>query len=117
MAYVIGSPCEGVCDASCVDACPVDCIYAPLPIEQIKQIRQQAQSDDEKMEALQGYQLYINPDECIDCDACLPQCPVDAIRPEDESSQLFDVEQYREVNEQFFEQGQPAYNSAGLRDE
>ncbi len=55
MTYVIAEPCIDVKDRSCVDVCPVDCIY---------------ESDD---------QLYIHPDECIDCGACVPECPVTAI--------------------------------------
>ena len=46
MAYVIVEPCIGVIDRACVDACPVDCIY---------------EGED---------QLYVHPDECIDCGAC-----------------------------------------------
>lgn len=58
MAYVITAPCIGVKDASCVAECPVDCIY-------------------------EGHdQYFINPDECIDCHACVPACPVSAIFPE-----------------------------------
>ncbi|HEV8615140.1 MAG TPA: 4Fe-4S binding protein [Methylomirabilota bacterium] len=60
MAYVIAEPCIGVKDASCLAACPVNCIY---------------RADE---------QLYINPDECIDCGACDPVCPVNAIFPEGE---------------------------------
>lgn len=117
MTYVIGSPCEGVCDASCVDACPVDCIYAPIPIEKIREMRQQAgAADDEKLPELEGMQLYIHPDECIDCDACVPQCPVDAIRPDTETHEAFDVETYRQINENYFEAGHPAYNSMGKRE-
>lgn len=55
MPFVIGSPCIDVLDRSCIDECPVDCIY----------------EGDRK--------LYINPSECIDCGACVPTCPVDAI--------------------------------------
>ncbi|MFE9775066.1 ferredoxin [Streptomyces sp. NPDC005931] len=55
MAYVIGLPCVDVKDRSCVDECPVDCIY-------------------EGRRA-----LYIHPDECVDCGACEPVCPVEAI--------------------------------------
>ena len=47
-------------DKSCVEACPVDCIY---------------EIDD---------QLVINPEECIDCGACVDPCPVNAISHEDE---------------------------------
>jgi NAD-dependent dihydropyrimidine dehydrogenase PreA subunit len=60
MTYVIAEPCIGVKDRSCVDVCPVDCIY-----------------EDED-------QLYIHPDECIDCGACVPACPVTAIFDEEE---------------------------------
>ncbi|MFI5206551.1 MAG: ferredoxin [Gemmatimonadales bacterium] len=60
MPYIIAQPCIGVKDRGCVDVCPVDCIY-----------------EDEKM-------LYIHPDECIDCGACEPECPVTAIFPEED---------------------------------
>ena len=59
MAYIITEACIGVKDRACVDVCPVDCIY---------------EGED---------QLYIHPDECIDCGACEPECPVEAIFPED----------------------------------
>ena len=57
MAYVIAEPCIGTKDKSCVDVCPVDCIHG--------------KDDDE--------QLYIDPDECINCGACEAVCPVQAI--------------------------------------
>jgi NAD-dependent dihydropyrimidine dehydrogenase PreA subunit len=60
MTYVIVEACIGVKDRGCVDVCPVDCIY---------------EGED---------QLYIHPDECIDCGACEPECPVTAIFPEEE---------------------------------
>ena len=63
MAYVITEPCIGVKDKACVAVCPVDCIH----------------------EGSQPYDmLYINPDECIDCTLCEPECPVEAIYSEDE---------------------------------
>ena len=58
--YVIAEPCIGVKDKSCVAVCPVDCIHEA------------------------GDQLYIDPNECIDCGLCEPECPVDAIFMEDE---------------------------------
>src|ERR1039457_1491349 len=62
MAYVIAEPCIGTKDNSCVEVCPVDCIH-PTPEEP-------------------GYDaaemLYIDPEECIDCDACVEACPVGA---------------------------------------
>jgi len=65
MAFVITQPCIGTKDAACVEVCPVDCIH-PVP------------SSDQYEEVAQ---LYIDPDECIDCGACEPECPVDAILP------------------------------------
>lgn len=60
MAYVIAEPCIDVKDKACVDECPVDCIY-------------------------EGQRtLYINPNECVDCGACEPACPVEAIFYEDD---------------------------------
>ncbi|MEU8798568.1 ferredoxin family protein [Spirillospora sp. NPDC048819] len=55
MAYVINQECIHELDGACVEVCPVDCIYEGLT------------------------KRYINPDECIDCGACLPECPVNAI--------------------------------------
>ncbi len=55
MPYVIAEPCIDVMDRSCVEECPVDCIYVG------------------------ERKLYINPKECIDCGACEPVCPVEAI--------------------------------------
>ena len=55
MTYVIAEPCVDVMDKGCVAECPVDCIY-----------------EGERM-------LYIHPDECVDCGACEPVCPVEAI--------------------------------------
>ncbi len=63
MAYVITQPCVDVMDKSCVDVCPVDCIHFE-------------EGTDRK--------LYIDPDECIDCGACEPACPVSAIFAEDD---------------------------------
>ncbi len=60
MTYVIAEPCINVKDRSCVDVCPVDCIYEGAD------------------------QLYIHPDECIDCGACEPECPVKAIFTEED---------------------------------
>ena len=55
MAYVVTEPCIGVKDKACMAVCPVDCFY----------------EDAE--------QLYIHPDDCVDCAACEPECPVEAI--------------------------------------
>ena len=63
MTFVITDACIGTKDRSCVDVCPVDCIH-----------------DDGDEDP----QLYIDPDECIDCGACEPACPVTAIFSQDD---------------------------------
>jgi NAD-dependent dihydropyrimidine dehydrogenase PreA subunit len=68
MTRIITSKCIGTKDTSCVDVCPVDCIHP---------------KKDEGGFA-EAKQLFINPDECIDCGACESACPVNAIFPEDE---------------------------------
>ena len=62
MTYVIAEPCIGTKDNSCVEVCPVDCIHPTA---------EEPGFDDVE-------QLYIDPEECIDCDACVDACPVDA---------------------------------------
>ena len=59
MTYIIAEPCIDVKDKSCIDVCPVDCIHEMARM------------------------LVIDPEECIDCGACEPECPVEAIAPED----------------------------------
>jgi ferredoxin len=55
MAFVVCEPCRDCKYTDCVVVCPDDCFY----------------QDD--------IQLYIDPDSCIDCEACVPECPVEAI--------------------------------------
>ena len=59
MTHVVAQPCFGCKYTDCVVVCPVECFYEG---EQI---------------------LYIHPEECIDCEACVPECPVEAIYLED----------------------------------
>lgn len=61
MAYVIVDTCTK--DALCIEACPVDCIHP--------------KQDEPDFET--APQLYIHPDECIDCGACVPVCPTNSI--------------------------------------
>jgi ferredoxin len=81
MPYVITEACIGTKDKSCVDVCPVDCIY-----------------EGEKM-------LYIHPDECIDCGACEPECPVTAIFPEEDVPG--NLKQYVQINRDVFKDDPP----------
>ncbi len=71
MTYIIAEPCVGVCDSSCVEVCPVDCIH--FTQDDCGETAKQEGFDPE------GKQLYIDPEECIDCGACEPECPVEAI--------------------------------------
>ncbi len=84
MTYVITQPCVGVKDGSCVDVCPVDCIH---PAE--------GEPDYDQYD-----QLYINPDECIDCGACEPACPVAAIF--EESAVPEQWKEYTQLNANYF---------------
>src|SRR2546429_4999980 len=63
MAYIITRLCRDCLDTGCVAVCPVDCIY------------EYTGSNREEW----PNQLYIHPDECIDCGACEPECPWQAI--------------------------------------
>lgn len=74
MAYFITRSCEGTCDTACVSVCPCDCIVGPVELTQIR-----ALAKPERARSLAGVQLFIDPDECIDCGACQPECPVEAI--------------------------------------
>ena len=69
MAYIITEPCIGTKDTSCADVCPVNCIHPAAGEE----------GHDE------ATMLYIDPAECIDCDACVEACPVDATMAEDDA--------------------------------
>lgn len=80
MSHFITRSCEGVCDTACVDVCPVDCIVGPVELTELR-----ALDPGRRAEAVVGLQLFIDPDECIDCGACVPQCPVDAILQDDEA--------------------------------
>jgi NAD-dependent dihydropyrimidine dehydrogenase PreA subunit len=62
MTYTIAQPCVDTMDQACVSVCPVDCIHFEEGVDRT---------------------LFIDPDECIDCGACEPECPVAAIFPED----------------------------------
>lgn len=55
MTMVVTEPCIGCKDKACLAVCPTDCFH-----------------EDASM-------LYIDPVECIDCEACVPECPVEAI--------------------------------------
>lgn len=62
MAFIVDDNCIKCKYTDCVEVCPVDCFY-----------------EGENM-------LVINPDECIDCGVCEPECPAGAIHPESEDN-------------------------------
>lgn len=72
MAYIVTENCIKCKYTDCVEVCPVDCFY-----------------EGENM-------LVINPDECIDCGVCEPECPVEAIKPASEEDL-----QWSEINAQY----------------
>ncbi len=63
MPFIITDPCIETKDTACVDVCPVDCIHPRK----------------DEAEFAEATMLYIHPEECIDCGACVPACPVAAI--------------------------------------
>lgn len=95
MTFIITEPCVGTCDTSCVEVCPVDCIHGPISVDEIKDL--QAAGDTE---ALANIQLYIDPDICIDCGACEPECPVEAIFEEDDVPDKWS--EFTKMNYDFF---------------
>lgn len=72
MTYVVTENCIKCKYTDCVEVCPVDCFY-----------------EGENM-------LVINPDECIDCGVCEPECPIEAIKPESEETL-----EWLEINREF----------------
>ena len=86
MPYAMGGPCVDVTDRSCLEECPVDCIY-----------------EGER-------KLYINPKECIDCGACEPVCPVEAIFSD--RAATADQKEWVADNARFFSEPLPGRDAA-----
>lgn len=81
MTFVIGAACVDIMDRACVEECPVDCIYTG------------------------GRMAYIHPTECVDCGACEPVCPVEAIHLDDDIPA--DQEEFVTENARFFDETLP----------
>ena len=73
MTWVITRLCRDCVDLSCVEVCPVDCIY---------------EYTGEDRETFPN-QLYIDPEECIDCGVCEPECPWEAIYEDEAVPEVF----------------------------
>ncbi len=78
MAYIVAEPCINCKFTDCVDVCPVDCFYEGKNF------------------------LVIHPEDCIDCGACEPECPVEAIFEEDELPDKWNS--YVELNAKYAEE-------------
>ena len=76
MTYIVKDECIKCKLTDCVEVCPVDCFY-----------------EGENM-------LVINPDECIDCGVCEPECPIDAIKPDTDDG-IIDKEKWLLLNKKF----------------
>ena len=87
MPYVSTEACINTKDKACVDVCPVDCIYEG------------------------GRMLYIHPDECVDCGACEPVCPVTAIFYEDDVPAEW--KQFTPINAEYFTDAVTGLGSPG----
>ena len=96
MTYIVNDKCIGCKHTDCVEVCPVDCFY-----------------EGENM-------LVINPDECIDCGVCEPECPVDAIQPDTEDGTAKWVEFNKKWSEQWpviTDKKEPLPDAEKLKDE
>ncbi len=82
MPYIIAEPCINVKDRACVEVCPVDCIHP-----------REDEDDGQVM-------LYIDPEECIDCGVCEPECPVEAIYMDEDVPE--NMESFIEMNADYY---------------
>jgi len=89
MTFIITQNCIGTCDTACVD-----CIH--FTQDDCGETAQQSDFDSE------GKQLYINPEDCIDCGSCEPECPVNAIFEESEVPE--DMQKFIKINYNHFNQ-------------
>jgi ferredoxin len=105
MAYVIAEPCIATCDQACLDVCPTDCIHGPIPKDELAAIPK-----EERRIHLPTIQLYIDPDDCIHCNACVAECPVAAIYAEEDLPPKW--AHYREINARFFRERRASLSAA-----
>lgn len=80
MTWVITSLCRDCLDMSCVEVCPVDCIV---------QYQGEATPDGQGADSGFPNQLFIDPEECINCGVCEPECPWEAIFEDEQVPDVF----------------------------
>ena len=90
MTFVITNACIDVKDKSCIEVCPVDCIYV---------------DDEDRM-------CYIEPDECIDCAVCESACPVGAIFKDTDVPA--DPKIFNDINKLWFKDKEEARNQINI---
>lgn len=95
MTYIVTEACIKCKYSDCVEVCPVDCFY-----------------EGENM-------LVINPEECIDCGVCEPECPIEAIKPESEELlEMIEVNRkYSQLWPQITAKKEPLSNADKYKDE
>ncbi|MFQ5504120.1 MAG: ferredoxin family protein [Planctomycetota bacterium] len=81
MTHIVTGRCVDCRYTDCATVCPVECFY----------------------EVEEPAMLVIHPDECIDCELCVPECPINAIYPEDELPEQY--EEWTERNAELCEDG------------
>ncbi len=89
MPHIICEPCVGAKHRDCIEVCPVDCIHPRL--------------EEDQGEVM----LFISPEECIDCGACVPACPVSAIFIEEDIPEQWTG--YIQKNRDYFELDRAAF--------
>lgn len=105
MAYVVTSPCVGTHDTACMKVCPVNCFY-DVPLSELGLQPTAEKPDLTKM-------LIIEPDTCIDCSLCEPECPVAAIFPEEDVPE--NEKAFIDINKNWFTgKDQAALDAANL---
>jgi ferredoxin len=98
MAYVVTKACIGTKDRACVEVCPVDCFYdIQDPGLNGKYGVEWADGDTGHSNKRNAGMLMIHPDECINCGACEPECPVEAIF--EDSGVPQELDEFAQLNE------------------
>jgi NAD-dependent dihydropyrimidine dehydrogenase PreA subunit len=98
MSFIIGNKCIGCVDGSCLKVCPIDCIHGPIYIDNMGRELESVRNEG----GVEGLQLYIDPKECINCGACVPECPVDAIYSTEKEAIALGDEKSVHDNYEFF---------------